>query len=248
MKKCCALFNQEQGSLDENVCNSIVEVCDEIIKEGMHKEQFPLCVFQTGSGTQSNMNVNEVVANVANIKLGEKLPTKTPVHPNDHVNRGQSSNDSFPTAMYIACAIECTRTITKLRVLEADLAEKVQSEDFRKTVKIGRTHTQDATPLTLSQEFSGYHQQVVYGIDRLQQAMQSVLRLALGGTAVGTGLNTEEGYDKAIAAKIAEEVKKLNLGEGLNFITAPNKFESLAAHDSLVEYGYTLHILLTTLV
>lgn len=233
VKKCCAKYNHSKGKLTAEIYDSITQACDEV-KEGKHDEMFPLCIFQTGSGTQTNMNVNEVVSNRSIQILGGVLGSKKPVHPNDHVNMGQSSNDSFPTAMYIACATLClNRTIPQFESLEKSLLEK--TEAFKDIVKIGRTHTQDATPLTLGQEFSGYSQQVIYAKDRLKHAVKSVLRLALGGTAVGTGLNTIQGYDEEIAKLIADETK-------LPFITATNKFESLAAHDSLVELSGALNV------
>mmetsp|Transcript_21707 Transcript_21707/g.27765 ORF Transcript_21707/g.27765 Transcript_21707/m.27765 type:complete len:468 (-) Transcript_21707:1551-2954(-) len=238
VKKCCALFNVDKQQIPKNVADAIVKACDEIM-QGKHDSMFPLVVFQTGSGTQSNMNVNEVISNRAIQMMGGKLGSKTPVHPNDHVNMGQSSNDSFPTAMHIACAVSViTRTIPQLQSLEAVLQRKV--DEFKDIVKIGRTHTQDATPITLGQEFSGYLQQVTYSIRRLQEAVKSTYRLALGGTAVGTGLNTIRGYDVEIAQRIAKELK-------LPFETAPNKFESLAAHDSLVELSGALNTVAVSL-
>lgn len=238
IKKCCAIYNGSKGRISKEVSEAIGQACDEIIA-GKHDEMFPLVVFQTGSGTQSNMNVNEVVSNRAIQILGGEVGSKTPVHPNDHVNMGQSSNDSFPTAMHIACAkLVVQRTTGQLKGLLDALEQK--SKDFAEIVKIGRTHTQDATPLTLGQEFSGYAQQVKYGIDRLEQAVKSCYRLALGGTAVGTGLNTLVGYDAEIAEIIAKETK-------LPFVTAPNKFEALAAHDSLVELSGALNTLACSL-
>eukprot|EP00924_Labyrinthula_sp_SR-Ha-C_P009948 maker-scaffold_21-snap-gene-4.43-mRNA-1 protein AED:0.01 eAED:0.01 QI:49/1/1/1/1/1/3/37/492 len=238
VKKCCAKYNLSKNKISETVAQGIMEACDEI-SAGHLDEHFPLVVFQTGSGTQTNMNVNEVVSNRASQLLnGEnaELGTKDPVHPNDHVNMGQSSNDSFPTAMYIACVKLCLDiTIPKLQELEKGLWEKANCEKFNSIVKIGRTHTQDATPLTLAQEFSGYAQQVSYTVKRIEHAVNSVKRLALGGTAVGTGLNTSKGYDAEIAGLIAEET-------GIDFITAENKFESLAAHDSLVELSGALNV------
>jgi fumarate hydratase class II len=206
---------------------------------GKLDRHFPLVTFQTGSGTQTNMNVNEVLSNRAIQLLGGQVGSKSPVHPNDHVNRGQSSNDSFPTAMHIAAATTLIETtIPGLKVLSASLAAKMQ--EFDKIVKIGRTHCQDATPLTLGQEFSGYHQQVEYGIHRIEMVMPSLYRLALGGTAVGTGMNTVKGYDIAIAAAIAKET-------GIPFITASNKFEALAAHDSIVEVSGMLNTIACSL-
>ena len=202
-------------------------------------DHFPLVIFQTGSGTQTNMNVNEVLANRAIQILGGEVGSKTPVHPNDHCNMGQSSNDSFPTAMHIASAkmIHDT-TLPGLEVLLKAVESK--SAEFKDLVKIGRTHCQDATPITLGQEFSGYAQQVKYGIARVNAALPSLYRLALGGTAVGTGLNTVKGYDVAIAEIIAGETD-------LPFITAPSKFEGLAAHDSIVEMSGALNVVATSL-
>jgi len=238
VKKCCAIFNGGKGRIPNDVSEAIVTACDEIL-EGKHDDMFPLVVFQTGSGTQSNMNVNEVVSNRAIQIMGGEIGSKIPVHPNDHVNMGQSSNDSFPTAMYIACTkAVITRTIPQLHSLETALEAKVK--EFSEIVKIGRTHTQDATPITLGQEFSGYLQQVKYSISRLEHASKSTLRLALGGTAVGTGLNTVQGYDVEIAETIAAET-------GLPFVTAENKFESLAAHDSLVELSGALNTVASSL-
>jgi len=235
VKKCCALYNVRTGQMDAKVGNAIAQAADEVVA-GRLDRHFPLVVFQTGSGTQTNMNVNEVLANRAcQIMQGDAaVGTKEPVHPNDHVNMGQSSNDSFPTAMHIAVA-QClsTTTIPGLTKLQQSLQKK--RDEFDGIVKIGRTHCQDATPLTVGQEFSGYVQQVQYAVERIQAVLPSVYRLALGGTAVGTGLNTVEGYDVAIAAAIAQET-------GLPFVTAPNKFEALAAHDSLVEVSGVLNV------
>lgn len=205
---------------------AIGQAVDEVLA-GKHDDQFPLVIYQTGSGTQTNMNVNEVLSNRAIMILGGEIGSKTPVHPNDDCNMGQSSNDSFPTAMHIAAVVTIlNRTIPGLKVLLEAL--KAKQVEFDKIVKIGRTHCMDATPLTLGQEFSGYAQQVEYGIQRIEHSLQSLYRLALGGTAVGTGLNTTEGYADAIAAKIAEETE-------LPFTSATNLFEALAAHDSLIE-------------
>eukprot|EP00520_Triparma_pacifica_P006970 CAMPEP_0118646600 /NCGR_PEP_ID=MMETSP0785-20121206/8147_1 /TAXON_ID=91992 /ORGANISM="Bolidomonas pacifica, Strain CCMP 1866" /LENGTH=443 /DNA_ID=CAMNT_0006538613 /DNA_START=41 /DNA_END=1369 /DNA_ORIENTATION=+ len=225
VKKCAAIYNKGKGKIDNDKADAIVSSADEVIS-GKWDKHFPLCIYQTGSGTQTNMNVNEVISNLSILKLHGSVGSKS-VHPNDHVNMGQSSNDSFPTAMHIACAKEIRgKTLVGLKVLEGVLERKV--EEFKDVVKIGRTHCQDATPLTLGQEFSGYLQQVRYGISRIEASLPSLYRLALGGTAVGTGLNTEKGYDAEIANLIASET-------GIPFTTAPNKFESLAAHDSLVE-------------
>lgn len=241
VKKCCAMYNVHVAkTLEESIGTAIAKAADEIIA-GRLDRHFPLVVFQTGSGTQTNMNVNEVIANRAiQIMAGDQaVGTKSPVHPNDHVNQGQSSNDSFPTAMHIAIA-QCLlrNTLPGLQTLQTSLQKKCI--EFDGIVKIGRTHCQDATPLTMAQEFSGYHQQVQYSIDRIQTVLPSVYRLALGGTAVGTGLNTLHGYDVAIAAAIAQET-------GLPFTTAPNKFEALAAHDSLVEVSGALNVIACSL-
>merc|ERR1740139_1667300 len=232
LKKCASKYNMGAGLMDETVGGAIVAAADEVIS-GTLANHFPLVIFQTGSGTQTNMNVNEVLSNRAIQLLGGEVGSKVPVHPNDHVNMGQSSNDSFPTAMHIACAKSIHDvTLPGLKILLSALEEK-QSE-FRDIIKIGRTHCQDATPLTLGQEFSGYAHQVSNSIRRIENAMPSLYQLALGGTAVGTGLNTTFGYDTTIAQIIAEET-------GLPFITAPNKFEALAAHDALVEMSGALN-------
>lgn len=233
VKKCCAEYHAKIGLLKPTeIADAISQAAKEVL-DGQHDRHFPLVTYQTGSGTQTNMNVNEVLSNRAIQILKGQVGSKSPVHPNDHVNMGQSSNDSFPTAMHIAAAkMIHERTLPGLKCLAESLQAK--SQEFEKLVKIGRTHCQDATPLTLGQEFGGYAQQVQYGIARLEAALPSLYRLALGGTAVGTGLNTVEGYDVAIAAAIAQET-------GLPFETAPNKFESLAAHDSLVEVSGSLN-------
>lgn len=226
LKKCAAKVNMSYGVMPKDLGSKIVEVGDEVIS-GKLDSHFPLVIFQTGSGTQTNMNVNEVISNRAIQLMGGAMGSKKPVHPNDHVNMGMSSNDSFPTAMHIASALMLTRTtLPGLRHLKASL-EKKQAE-FSDIIKIGRTHTQDATPMTLGQEFSGYVTQVDYGIQRIESSLPRLMMLAQGGTAVGTGLNSVEGFDSAIASEIAKET-------GLPFITAPNKFEALAAHDAIVE-------------
>merc|ERR1712168_1481330 len=232
LKKAAAEVNMEFG-LDKEVAENISKACDEVI-DGTLKDHFPLVVWQTGSGTQSNMNVNEVISNRANEMLGSPLGTKAPVHPNDHVNKSQSSNDTFPTAMHIASATVVTEVLLPgLRKLHEALAAK--SEDFKDIVKIGRTHTQDATPLTLGQEFSGYATQIEYGIQRVESALPRIYQLAIGGTAVGTGLNTRIGFAEKMAAKIAELTT-------LPFVTAPNKFEGLAAHDAMVELSGAMNV------
>ena len=226
VKKCCAMYNKEIGKMKPEVANAIGQAADEIIA-GKLDRHFPLVIFQTGSGTQTNMNTNEVLSNRAIQLLGGEVGSKNPVHPNDHCNMGQSSNDSFPTAMHIASAkMIHETTIPGLKKLHEALLAK--SIEFKDIIKIGRTHCQDATPLTLGQEFSGYAAQVGAGIARIERALPTMYQLALGGTAVGTGLNTVKGYDAEIAALIAKET-------GIPFVTAPNKFESLAAHDAFVE-------------
>lgn len=227
LKKAAAITNFEAGVLPEDKCKLIGQVCDEIL-EGKLDDQFPLVVWQTGSGTQSNMNVNEVVAYRAHVVNGGSLmDEKKYVHPNDDVNKSQSSNDTFPTAMHIAAyKILVEQTIPGIEKLRATLHEK--AEAFKHIVKIGRTHFMDATPLTLGQEFSGYVSQLDHGLRAIRNSLAHLSELALGGTAVGTGINTPEGYDVAVAGHIA----KLT---GLPFVTAENKFESLAAHDAIVE-------------
>ena len=211
-KKAAALANMALGELDKRRGRAIVRAADEVI-EGKLSDHFPLVVWQTGSGTQTNMNANEVLANRASEILGGKIGSKDPVHPNDHCNRGQSSNDSFPTAMHIAAAMELHgRLLPALKRLHRALARK--SRQFAKIIKIGRSHFQDATPISLGQEFSGYAAQIDYGIDRVNGCMPRLLRLAQGGTAVGTGLNTKKGFDRAFA----REVRKLT---GLKFEPAP---------------------------
>ncbi len=225
VKKAAALVNHEMGLLPEKLCRAICRAADEVM-EGKWDDHFPLVVWQTGSGTQTNMNVNEVIANRAIEILGGELGSKNPVHPNDHVNMSQSSNDTFPTAMHIAAVrLIHDRLLPALEQLHHALREK--SEAFADIVKIGRTHLMDATPLTLGQEFSGYAHQVHRGIERVKSTLPFLYELALGGTAVGTGLNTKRGFAERVAAKIAELTN-------LPFITAPNKFEALAAHDALV--------------
>ena len=231
IKKACAQANMTQGSLDQKLGNAIVKAAGEVI-EGKFDDNFPLVVWQTGSGTQSNMNSNEVIANRAIELLGGVIGSKDPVHPNDHCNMGQSSNDTFPTAMHISAAMTARDVLLPgLEKLRAALQAKVVQ--FDGIIKIGRTHTQDATPLTLSQEFSGYTHQVAMGIRRVNDALGRIYELAQGGTAVGTGLNTQKGWDVMVAANMAEIT-------GLPFVTAPNKFEALAAHDAMVEISGAL--------
>jgi fumarate hydratase class II len=238
-KKAAALANLALAKLDPKIVEAIARAADEVI-DGRLLDHFPLVVWQTGSGTQTNMNANEVISNRAIELLGGTVGSKKPVHPNDHVNYGQSSNDSFPTAMHIAAAEEVNRRLLPaLRHLQGALARK--AAEFADIVKIGRTHLQDATPITLGQEFSGYAKQVEYGIARIEGALPRVYELAQGGTAVGTGLNAAQGF----AEQFAREVSKLT---GLPFVTAPNKFEALAAHDALVELSGALNTLAVSLM
>lgn len=231
IKKACAQANVTLGNLDAERGDAIIQAAGEVI-DGKFDDNFPLVVWQTGSGTQSNMNSNEVIANRAIEILGGVIGSKDPVHPNDHCNMGQSSNDTFPTAMHISAAMSAHQVLLPgLEKLHAALQAKV--EDFDGIIKIGRTHTQDATPLTLSQEFSGYTHQVAMGIQRVKDALGRIYELAQGGTAVGTGLNTQKGWDVMVAANMAEIT-------GLPFVTAPNKFEALAAHDAMVEISGAL--------
>lgn len=233
LKKAASIVNSTYG-LDPKVAKAIQEAADDVIS-GKLIEHFPLVVFQTGSGTQSNMNVNEVISNRAIEILGGELGSKKPVHPNDHVNMSQSSNDTFPTAMHVAAVVELHQNLIPALVeLRDAVAQK--AKDFDKIIKIGRTHLQDATPLTLGQEFSGYVQQLDNGIERVKSVIPRLSLLAQGGTAVGTGLNTKRGFD----VKVADEITKLT---GIEFKTAPNKFEALAAHDALVEAHGALNVL-----
>ncbi len=231
IKRACALVNIDQGDIDPKLGHVIAAAAQEVI-EGRFDDNFPLVVWQTGSGTQSNMNANEVISNRGIEMLGGVLGSKKPVHPNDHVNMGQSSNDTFPTAMHVAIGMMARDTL--LPGLEKlHLALVAKSQDFKDIIKIGRTHTQDATPLTLGQEFSGYAHQVAQGILRVNKILPEIYELAQGGTAVGTGLNTRVGWDARVAAKIAEIT-------ALPFVTAPNKFEALAAHDAMVMFSGAL--------
>jgi fumarate hydratase, class II len=225
VKRAAAEANMDLGHLDRKLGAVIVRAALEVI-EGKLDDHFPLVVWQTGSGTQSNMNANEVISNRAIEMLGGEMGSKKPVHPNDHVNMSQSSNDTYPTAMHIACAEEIVhQLIPALQKLRNALNDKAQA--WKDIVKIGRTHTQDATPLTLGQEFSGYTQQVENGIERIELTLPKLMQLAQGGTAVGTGLNAPVGFAQAVADKIAAIT-------GLPFTSAPNKFEALAAHDAMV--------------
>ncbi len=239
VKKSAATTNMKLDVLDENTGKAIISASNSII-QGQYTEEFPLVVWQTGSGTQSNMNVNEVIASLANEALTGTRGGKTPVHPNDHVNKGQSSNDTFPTAMSIAAGEEIHKClIPALQQLYQALDHKAKI--FADIVKIGRTHLQDATPLTLGQEFSGYAQQIKYGIERIESTLPRVMALAQGGTAVGTGINSKQGFAEEFAIQVAELT-------GLPFITAPNKFEALAAHDAMVELSGALNVLAVSLM
>jgi fumarate hydratase class II len=238
-KQAAARANTKLGQLDPRIGDAIDAAAGEVAS-GQWDEHFPLVVWQTGSGTQSNMNANEVIANRAIELLGGVMGSKTPVHPNDHVNLSQSSNDSFPTAMHVAAAIALSDELVPALDLLAH-ALKAKSDAFAGIIKIGRTHLQDATPLTLGQEFSGYAQQVAYGVERVLSAMPALLRLAQGGTAVGTGLNAPPSFARAFATEMAAMT-------GLPFCTAPNKFEALAAHDSLVELSGQLNVLAVSLM
>src|ERR1700761_8335867 len=225
LKRGAAEANMATGRLDPKLGQAIVQAANEVI-EGKLNDHFPLVVWQTGSGTQSNMNANEVISNRAIEMLGGEMGSKKPVHPNDHVNMSQSSNDTYPSAMHIACAEEVARSLMPaLEHLHAAL--KAKSVEFEHIIKIGRTHTQDATPLTLGQEFSGYSTQVANGVRRIKESLYGLYELAQGGTAVGTGLNAPVGF----AEKVAERIAAIT---HLPFITAPNKFEALAAHDAMV--------------
>ncbi len=238
VKKTAAEVNESAGRLDPVLAGAIRQAADEVI-DGRLGDHFPLVVWQTGSGTQTNMNVNEVIANRAIELLGGELGSKSPVHPNDHVNMSQSSNDGFPTAMHIAVTIETDRhLLPSLERLHGALDAKARA--FGDIVKIGRTHLQDATPLTLGQEFSGYAKQVELGIERIRGTMPRLLRLAMGGTAVGTGLNSPAGFDTAFARSVAAMT-------GLAFVTADNKFEALASHDAMVEVSGALNVIAVSL-
>ena len=231
IKKACAEVNKDNKKLDTKKADAIIQASTEVI-EGKFNDHFPLVVWQTGSGTQSNMNANEVISNRAIEILGGKIGSKIPVHPNDDCNMGQSSNDTFPTAMHIATAMTTNSIlIPGLKKLHSALEKK--SNEFKKIIKIGRTHTMDATPLTLGQEFSGYSHQLTMSIKRVNRSLSDIYELAQGGTAVGTGLSTEIGWD----LQVVENIKNITK---LPFKTAPNKFEAIAAHDAMVEFSGTL--------
>lgn len=239
LKMAAAKVNQDLGELDAKLAKAVIQAAQEVYK-GQHDDQFPLVVWQTGSGTQTNMNVNEVISNRAIEILGGQKGSKTPVHPNDHVNRGQSSNDSFPTAMHIAAALELNNTLLPalkhlLKALEA------KEKAFSKIIKIGRTHLQDATPLSLGHVFSAYATQIRHGITRIQNVLPHVYELAQGGTAVGTGLNAHPEFAQRFAKEVATQTS-------LPFVSAGNKFEALACHDTLVEVSGALNVLAVSLM
>jgi len=239
VKQAAALTNMAQGRLDAEIGNAIVTAAGEVA-DGKLNAHFPLVVWQTGSGTQSNMNANEVIANRAIEILGGEPGSKSPVHPNDHCNMSQSSNDTFPTAMHIAAAEQVThRLLPSLRYMERVLSQ--QATGFNRIVKIGRTHLQDATPLTLGQEFSGYAHQIKMAIRRAEGVLPALYELAQGGTAVGTGINSKRGFADKVAAEIATIT-------GLPFVTAPNKFEALAAHDAMVETSGALNTIAASMM
>ena len=238
LKKAAAISNESAGKLDSNISQAIIQAADEVI-EGKLDEHFPLVVWQTGSGTQSNMNFNEVIANRAIEILGGQLGSKDPVHPNDHVNMSQSTNDTFPTAINIAAAeMVFNQLIPSLKKLLKSLAQK--SKDFDSIVKLGRTHLQDATPLSLGQEFSGYTSAINHNIERLESSLDQCYELAMGGTAVGTGINSYEGFAESVAENIASIT-------GLPFKSASNKFEAVATQDSIVELSGSLKTLAASL-
>ncbi|MGH1455097.1 MAG: class II fumarate hydratase [Paracoccaceae bacterium] len=231
IKKACAMANKANGSMEAEIADAIIAAAGEVI-DGKFDDNFPLVVWQTGSGTQSNMNSNEVISNRAIEILGGVMGSKSPVHPNDHCNMGQSSNDTFPTAMHVGIGMLARDVLLPgLEKLATELESK--AEKFKDIIKIGRTHTQDATPLTLGQEFGGYAHQVRKGIERVNACLGDIYELAQGGTAVGTGLNTQKGWAEMVAANMADIT-------GLPFVTAPNKFEALAAHDAMVMFSGAL--------
>ena len=232
IKKAAAIVNIKNKDLDKRIGKYIIKASEEVIAQKL-KEHFPLKVWQTGSGTQTNMNVNEVIANRAIHMMGGKLGSKKPVHPNDHVNKSQSTNDVFPSAMHISIAVKTRdKLLPSLKLLEKELGKKVK--EFNKIVKLGRTHLQDATPLTLGQEFSGYQFQLKESIKRIEKALDEIYFLAQGGTAVGTGLNTRKNFDKQIVREISKITK-------LPFKVTPNKFAALAAHDPIVNFSGTMN-------
>ena len=238
IKLSCAKANLKQKSISSKIANAIVQSANTVLS-GKYDNQFPLSVWQTGSGTQTNMNVNEVIANLANKKLGKALGSNNPVHPNDHVNMSQSTNDSFPTAINIATAIQTNvNLVPALKKIEITLNS--QAKKWSKIIKIGRTHLQDATPLSLGQEFSGYAAQIKSNLKRINTSASGLLALAQGGTAVGTGLNTKKNFDKLVATEISKHTK-------IKFKAAENKFQALASHDSILELSGALNVLATDL-
>ena len=238
IKLSCAKANLKQKSISSKIANAIVQSANTVLS-GKYDNQFPLSVWQTGSGTQTNMNVNEVIANLANKKLGKALGSNNPVHPNNHVNMSQSTNDSFPTAINIATAIQTNvNLVPALKKIEVTLNS--QAKKWNKIIKIGRTHLQDATPLSLGQEFSGYAAQIKSNLKRINTSASGLLALAQGGTAVGTGLNTKKNFDKLVATEISKHTK-------IKFKAAENKFQALASHDSILELSGTLNVLATDL-
>ncbi len=239
VKKAAALVNMKLGTLPKEKGDLIVKAADEVI-EGKLNDHFPLVVWQTGSGTQTNMNTNEVISNRAIEIAGGEMGSKKPIHPNDDVNKAQSSNDTFPTAMHIAPVEEIHRRLIPMITQLRDTLNK-KAEDFKDIIKIGRTHLMDATPLTLGQEFSGYAQALTLGLDRINSCLERLYPLALGGTAVGTGLNTHPEF----AVKVAKQIADIT---GKNFVTAPNKFESLATHDAIVEASGVMKTLACSLM
>ena len=238
IKMSCAKANQKQKLLSPKLARAIIDAAKQV-SLGKHDEHFPLSVWQTGSGTQTNMNVNEVIANIANRKISKKLGTNYPVHPNDHVNKSQSTNDSFPSAINIASKLKIiSELLPALKSMEKVL--KSQSQKWKSIIKIGRTHLQDATPLSLGQEFSGYQAQINSNIRRVEGALTNLSYLAQGGTAVGTGLNTKRGFDQIVVSEISKITKA-------KFKPAANKFQALASHDSLVELSGVLNVIATDL-
>ena len=238
IKMSCAKANQKQKLLSPKLARAIIDAAKQV-SLGKHDEHFPLSVWQTGSGTQTNMNVNEVIANIANRKISKKLGTNSPVHPNDHVNKSQSTNDSFPSAINIASKLKIiSELLPALKSMEKVL--KSQSQKWKSIIKIGRTHLQDATPLSLGQEFSGYQAQINSNIRRVEGALTSLSYLAQGGTAVGTGLNTKRGFDQIVVSEINKITKA-------KFKPAANKFQALASHDSIVELSGVLNVIATDL-
>ena len=238
IKMSCAKANQKQKLLSPKLARAIIDAAKQV-SLGKHDEHFPLSVWQTGSGTQTNMNVNEVIANIANRKISKKLGTNSPVHPNDHVNKSQSTNDSFPSAINIASKLKIiSELLPALRSMEKVL--KSQSQKWKSIIKIGRTHLQDATPLSLGQEFSGYQAQINSNIRRVEGALTNLSYLAQGGTAVGTGLNTKRGFDQIVVSEISKITKA-------KFKPAANKFQALASHDSIVELSGVLNVIATDL-